>query len=609
MGSFAVAHSLEIPRLNQAVLVNGAPRADVYCETVSMSSATGGSTASLVAPRYDWDGGKSEFRGASVEVRVWYAGGFEECVFFGWVLPTTGDAGDRQIRFTAGSAMMFADRVYLAQDRASEGMEILYPARARKNGVETETGWTLKSILYDIWSAPRAPTWRGGGGGLPSDWRAKLKIGNLTVLDRSWNRFPIGDLSFSQATLRDALDQILGIAGTVTCREEFRVGGQTWLQFYEVADPWLPMLDLTVAQAGASILGSNVAQITHEEGAEEAITRLIALGDRRQFVVSIRTDSAAGALIPDWNAALESTVLANPECGRRGAESGAAGDQSRNEFTEARARVFRCFKLPECVRRLWIGRDNALELSDGSRVAIQVWKWPRKLTWDTGTSAWVSELAAAPVLLEGAAIDTERLTLTLKKPAINMVGASVDGAGNILDEYEAAIVGITITVGGDRLHHDTGVRANGLDLDGIANSGLVETVRNESFRFVQMTNEGYPFVGVTYGDAWVYVDGTGWVHYVGATAIEDDSASLRDFAEMALYEKNRVRAKYSVGTPGYTGAYRLGDRIRIVGQADAQYGVHQIAQRSIDLTRNHAISISTDNSLPLVASEILGSGK
>src|SRR5690606_35247752 len=106
---------------------------------------------------------------------------------------------------------------------------------------------------------------------------------------------------------------------------------------------------------------------------------------------------------------------------------------------------------------------------------------PRHMAHDG--EAWSSTLAEAPVLLEGVQADFAQGIFTLKSPAVNLVSASIEG-----DVWEEAIVGVTLTVAGKRLFHDTGARWNGLRLDGIGGDGLTESFTNEAFHYTQITN-------------------------------------------------------------------------------------------------------------------------
>lgn len=608
MASFRISSSLEVARLRQRVWLDGKLRGDVYCTSVSFGHGTEGSSAALEIPSMDWDGGKKKLRGKRVRVAVAYAGSWLQTVFVGYLWTTNGAISANIVSVTAKSYIGLSDKVYVGQGDDANDMVVSYPALALHRGVLKQTGWNVTTVLKDIFSNSTV-TWRGGGGKLPSGWRNRLKLGSVGVLGSTYNEVPLGDMVFRQTTLRDALDQLIGLVGTVTFRERFE-GNDAYLDFFELGDPGAPVRNVRVARRGESAAGSNVLDIDHEESADDVTTRIIALGDRRRFTVSVTTDHATAPLEPDWDPLLEAEVLANPEATKRGNESGDPDDETRQEFTEELARVFRRYKLPDCLRRLIIDKDLAVELEDGAKLSIQVWKWPVVLEYNAGTDAWESTPAVAPVLLEGTQFDLDNGFITLKAPGLNLV-SSAEVAGDTIDTYQQAVVGITLTAAASRLVYDTGVRKNGMSFDGIDNDGLLDVVVNESFGYKQLTNIGHPFVdgdgaSHVFGEAWLYVAGTGWALYDVQTVTQDDTEIQSKFAEASLREKNTVRQSYNVTTPFWTSGYRLGDRIRVIGQDDAEFGKHQIMSLSYNLGNDHSTVLSTDTNSPMVASQVLG---
>lgn len=605
MGTFSITNSFTVSPLDCRVYINGDRRSDVFCTGIVFGMGTEGSTASLQFPAALWDGGKAWLRGRTVRVESGFDGEVKT-VFAGYITGSTGAVSDNMITAEALSLIGLANNVYVGQGISGGDMVAEYPARVLHDGDMVTTGWSIKTILRDIFGS-NAATWRGGGGSLPSSWRSRIQLGSLTVLGKEWNTFPIGDVVFRQATLADALDQLLGIVGTITFRERFDSLGRTWLEFYELGDPKAPVCDVRVAAAGESALGSNVIDITHDEVADDVRTRMIGLGAPRKFVVSTTSDASEGPLECDWDSSLESGVLANPESTKAGNESGLVGDETRTEYTAAKARVFRQYKLPECLRNLMIDKDLGIELSDGRKLSIHAWKFPRIATYSSGTESWTSTLGTTPKLLEGTSFDLENGTFTLKKPAVNLVSSSVDGSGEVIDVYEEAVVGITLAVQDGRLRHDTDVKSTQLDFTGIADDGLTEVVVNESFALIQITNSGYTIDDITF-DAWVFIPDTGWAFYDSAESIQDDTEPLRMFTEAALREKGDVKTTYAITTPFWTPGFRLGDRIRVIGQDDAVIGTHQINSLAYNLTHDHSTTFGTDSAVPLIANEILSGG-
>lgn len=396
----------------------------------------------------------------------------------------------------------------------------------------------------------------------------------------------------------------------MSCYERF-VGNETILEFFELGSSTAPVKTMRVARPMESAINANVLDIEHEESAEEVRTRILALGGKRKYTLSVTTEHPTAPLEKAWDPAWEDDVLGDLESPKRANDSGEEDQDIRPEFAEAKTTVFRRFRLPECLRTLEVLKDLAIETTDGTTLPVQVWKFGRILTETANGFTSTPIPSGAPVLLEGAQLDLENGYFTLKEPAVNLVSITIDGDGVAIDDYEVATVGITITVAGDRLAVDTGVQTNGFEFVGLEAEGLVETVLNESFEVKQFTNIGTPFrdsdgEAHEFEEAYVLLEGTGWEVYVAAIKTQDDEEIFRRFALGALREKQRMRSTYNVTTPFWTAGYKLGDRVEFVGQDDYEFGVHQILSVSYDLTSDHTTSLSTDSTLPLAATTVLG---
>lgn len=687
VGTYRTDRSMIVTRLIHRVAVNGATRSDVECESITLSAGTMGSQASLRVLGDEWDTAKESWDGKFVQVWARYEGGDEVQLFNGWVASVGGDARRRYPTMIARSALGWADRVYLGQDWAAEtNLVVRYPADYWDGAAWVAAGWTPKEILKD-WFSGNEATAKGGGGSLPNGWRTRLKLGSLAVLGRAFNEIDLGGLEFQQATLRDALDQMLERIGTVGIRERFD-SNDCILDFFELADAGAPAQQVVVARRGESILGSNVLDIVHERGEVDVRTRLMVMGDRRRYTVSVSTEHPTAPLERAWDPVHEQQVLDYPDgevdgalaiaswsgngthvtvvtTGEHGVTlpmrvsisgagdingtyaltsaggtsltfastvtgSGASGGvvvpEDRGivvEYQPPKAFVFRRFRLPECLRRLRVEQDIPLDLSDGTRPRMQVWKFPRTYVWDEEAGEYTSAASTTPELITGWEYDPATGYITLGKPATNLVGTVVaeepDETGTLQavshDTFEGAVVGVTLTVAAERLMHDTGVRANSMDMDGIGDQGLVEAIVNEQFGFHQITNVGAAFADGAGGEhtfptCFVLLgeEGGVWSYWPAAEVTRDDEENLIAVAEAALREKNPVRENYTVTIPWATWAHRIGDRIEIVGQDDFSFGTHQVMTISHSLGRNHQSSISTDTAVPTVASEILGEG-
>lgn len=604
MGTLTFAHSAVVPRLNVLVKLNGTPRSDVFCTGVSFGTGTQGSTAAISVPAARWDESKRRWRGSFVEVACGYDRAAMQTVFSGYVTTTTATVRGDRVELEALSLIALADKVFIGQGREG-GLVARYPVRARRNGILEETGWTISSIMRD-WFNASTTTWRGGGGILPQDWRNRLRLGSLDAIATATRSLVLGNLEFSQTSLKDALERILGMAKGVSMRERFIVGGSTRLEFFFIGDYLAPVREVRVARRGESAAGTNTLDMEQEDRTEDVVTRIRAFGDRRKMVISITSDHATSPLRKGWDEELEAEVLANPEGAKRGEESGVAGDVARQEFSEERGLVFRRYLLPEWLRSYVVEKANAITNHDGSEVPIQVWKYPVVLSYDEEEIKFTSTQSEVPKLLEGAQIDLEHGWIMLAKPAINMIGGNVDESGNVNDEWGSAVVGITLTVAAERLEYDTGVRRGVMDLEGLEDSGLTETVVNDSFRFVVTGAEieGHEFLDVY---ALVNIDATTrqWIHPPNFPPVRDDEELLRTFAEASLRERARLATSYNITTPFWIGAYALGDRIRILGQNDFDGGTHQVMSLSYDLTNGHKTMLSTSTQIPMLSSEAL----
>jgi hypothetical protein len=591
MGSFRIQNTMDLPQLRQRVYVAGALRSDVYALQVSSSHGTEGSVASVSIPEVDWDAPRNPLRGRSLRIDVAYEGDEFQTVFAGHLDSIQGQARQGEVTVTALSRMGLSDRVYVGSPL--RGYVANYPQVAWDGSALRPTGWDVAGVLRDIFGSSQ-PTWRGGGGNLESSWRAVLRLGPLDALQSLYAQVPLGDLVFQQETLRDVIDRLLAMVGTVSFRERFD-GGITYLDFFELADPSAPVLDVVVARRGTSAKGSNVLDVGHEDSSTDVRTRIIALGDKRRLTISISTAHATAPLQKGWNVEDEAFVLADPE--RAKGRKGEAPDEDLQ-------RVFRRFLLPPALRGIEIDDALALDTADGTAIPIQVWKLPRVLSYNEGTGAWTSTLGTVPVILEGTQLNLASGEFTLREPAINLVSSSVVGTVPV-DVYEPALIGITFSVAGPRLLHDTGVKQGSFDFDGIEQAGLAEVISNDSFGFKQISNEGFPFAGETFDATWIFT-GDEWLFVDGAQVLQDDLAVLRRFANGALREKSSPRHVYSVTTPYWTPAYKLGDRIRLVGEDGASQEPHQVLSMEYSLGSDHYTSFSTDNQVPLISNEVLG---
>lgn len=598
MASIRIRNSNQVADLRQHVFVEGRRRSDFYCVQISKSFNGSGTTAQLVLPSWCWDRDKSFLRGAFVQVRVGYAGRSMATMFNGYITQVVGEANNQQVTVEAKSLIALADTVYLGQHWIDKtDLVVEYPEYARRDGVMEQTRWTFKEILRDLFFANVGPTWRGGGGTLPNSWRDSLRLGSLFVLDNVWNQFRIGDLAFEQATLRAALDQIVGALGYVAYYEDFRANGHTYLQFYEQGSYSADKRRVRLARVGECARGSNVSQISYEESLDDVRTRIIALGQPKRYMVTLTV--ANGGLVPAWDPTLEAAVLADPE-------SALEGNIELGETSLARQQVYRQYKINEAFRDVVIDDKLFLDLNDGTTLDMQVFRWGYDtIAYDTETGVWSSTASASPnELLEGVEFDLANLSFTLPEPAVLMTNSQVTGEVPT-DTYVAAQIGLTISISGDDLRHDTGVIDNGYGLAGIQPAGLVEVIGPSNFQFHQYSNTDYPIGGVVYDSTWFWSEPTGWVNVAGTANERDDSEALRTYAEIMLLEKSGVKTAYNIRIPYFSNAYEIGDWIEVAGQGDYRQWPHLVDNISWSLDNDHSTTITTDSGTPDVVSQII----
>jgi hypothetical protein len=211
----------------------------------------------------------------------------------------------------------------------------------------------------------------------------------------------------------------------------------------------------------------------------------------------------------------------------------------------------------------------------------------------------------------------------LKEPAI-CVGGSIVDVDDGLEKtvYLPMVVVITLTYKGTRLVSDK--TSPDVVVSALPNSGLVQTFSNDHILYQQITNRDFPIyyfsddqtVGrVVWYNYCIYSQNTdaGTVitlfddtNTADEILVVDKSAKLDDYTLKALAEQARPQETYSITTPYYTSSFQIGDTINITGEDSFNFGHHIIRAVNYNLTDNHSITISTDNNVPLLYSNILG---
>ncbi len=596
MGSINTTNSTSIPPLLQRVYIDGKRRSDIQCLSISQSFNGQGTTANLDCPSWCYDRDKSFLRGAFILIQVKYSGSyFWDTVFCGYITNVNSSPSTR-VSLTASSLIALSDYVYIGQaDIDDNSLYVYYPEYAYENGVYKETGWNIKTCLRDVFNSSLR-TWKGGGGSIPSQYRSKLQLGSLSVLNSKWNNVKIAS-EYKNTTLRSFLDDILRASGYIRFSEEFRSSGDTVLKFFELASYTNNTKTMKIASRGECIRGSNIQDLEYSESLDGVINRCTVLGDYQRYMISLTLGN--GGLIKGWNTALESSVLSDPE-------SAQGGQEVTGSTSKEKQRVFREYDLNPIFKKYNIDKENFLDVTSG-KLPIQVLKYGiASYSHDTTTGTTTMTISSTPnELITGFELDVDSLKLKLNEPAINHKSRSLV-SGVVTDVYEEALIALTITIRGKQLIYDTGTKSSPYNLTGISSDGLNEVIGPLPFRYEQYTNKGFPIDGVEYNCVY-YTSTTGFVTKTSQDVYIDQTKDLENAGNIFLFEKSQIKTTYDITIPYYTKSYEVGDRLIIQGPRDFNYYPHVINNISWDLTEEHKTYIRTDSNEPEVASTFVQS--
>jgi hypothetical protein len=682
---FLSSSTINIQPLRQLVTLENRQRSDILCENVSCGVGTAGSTATFVVPNLDWDSPKKVFIGKFITVEVKYRNDITyRRLFNGYVTSIEGSSGDRHIRLIASSYIAISDKVYLGSE--NKDYEAGFPSEYFFNGTFFKTEWNIPKILINIFSES-AVDWRHGiygNANLPSAWRQRLLLGNMAALNDYYNKVEIGEIIWRRQTLRGALDELLGLIGTVTFKERHD-GNRTFLDFGEIGDYRKPRKNLFVAKCNESIEGKNIASITNVLETEELITSLSVQGENRKILITI--DENSGALIPLWNREDENKVydairrtqgnqylgLVNEDIvefeGYTEEEQLAIYKQAFEKIIDE-SNVFKKYKINPDFFSFNINEDNILDyeingevvrlpiqgfidvryplfigenimmtdpndpgpnisddkkrdalllsgyfeevpLNTGEEVGAFVPLPPDRLkipSWDTvrndptlwtkidwSKSAllfWGKDVVGQYKLIE-VEIDMENLIVTFAEPALLFRSMVMDKDGAATIAYDRANAHLSICLDGPRIKH-LAENKNDTPIDGI--DIYQEVIENNSFRYIQFTNNEFPINGKTYPFIY-YVNNIGWRKVEEKQIIRDDREQLKYFSEQALKEKIRPSISYEIEVPFFTDSYNLLDLIDIKGDDGYYNDTHTILDVTYNLTNDHSVSISTSNQI------------
>lgn len=416
----------------QVTIPGSAP--GVFCHTVSLGIGTEGSSATLFAAGREWDVGS--WRGRPVKVEARYSGAWQT-VFLGLIDGEAARTDGSGVDLTARSLITYADSVFIGQHWSpGGGLVANYPVYAQFPGNKRWyiTSWNPASIIGNWFAEEPVPTsWWGGGGSLPAAWRGVLKLGEVDALVAAGTARPPAPngLQWRVVSLLEGFDAMLGMSPNLSFRERFD-GDVTYLDFFKMADETASSTTLKVAVAGQSIVDAeaNVLAIDREESITTSKNRVIAIGDRSKFIISLTTNLNVPVEEPDpppdpppapsnylerlWLDEWAAKIIRSPE--------GYQPNCSRNmePWPAPTNYAFRRYRLPECLRPPYAFPQESIPLRIGedAQVRMQVWRRGVDYEWDVEGMRMVAVPRPEPELVEGWDFDPATGTLWLKEPNI-----------------------------------------------------------------------------------------------------------------------------------------------------------------------------------------------
>jgi hypothetical protein len=592
----------------QRVTINGRTRADVIAQSISQGIGLGGSSCGLRIPRMTPTSARAFLKDA--EVAVYTYGTAPD--FLGYIDVTTiaVSPDSNSVTVTARSVTAFFDRYIVGQSTYRAMLGFL-----RKNRLTREnTDWTLSRIVRWLFSPSN----------LDANWRGLVALGDVSPLEQAAADVELPDVVFAAATLRDALNAIMGLVPEIELRERYGSNGVTYIDFWRFGDPLVGRHVISVPDGeNGPEEGRNVQRAVARIDTGKVAQRVIGYGRPKETMLTIATDHATAPLWPAWDSAMtyndpeegppgppdltdrtgaaEDAVLANPDI----------ANPASPQFDPSKGTIFREFKLPEVLRGYSILERNivtvdpanpAYEGEPGEKLPIQLFVEK----YDYTESATPGQLDGAPMsatyeMVRSFEIDPERWVIRLPRPAIAVKTAKADGTR----VYTPVHVYLTITVAdkfGPRLVYDTGKRGD-LAFPGISDTGTTESFINPSVGYATLASAEDEFVDSaggthTFGAVW-YDPATGtWQEREEADpqVLEDDSAFLQVLCEKIMAEANRARTDAEAWLPYYANGINIGNGIVINGQGIDNRLLRVLAV-SMDLV-NGSTSIRATDQVP-----------
>lgn len=303
MGTFSIG--LHIPLPTQTVTVDGVRDNDIWCSGINYAAGLGATTANFLLPFALADEIGDRYQYKKVVVRT------EGLLFVGYLPGKTEDLSPESdgVSMTALSAGAFLGKIGVGDDRN----QWRYQYHLFDDVTGELTGWTPAKVLEDLFDR------------LPEQWKSEISLGRIDAIADAYD-LPVQNYDFSLATYRNAVEMVIGSLGDVAVRERFQ-GNKCYLDFFRISDVQSPRKSVRVAEFDDG-LESNVATYSPSVAGEETLSRVVAFGSDREFMVTSRSVVAGlpdiseppneaeqypTALLKDWDPSLEALVLADPK--------------------------------------------------------------------------------------------------------------------------------------------------------------------------------------------------------------------------------------------------------------------------------------------------------
>jgi hypothetical protein len=577
-----------VPKLTVKTYVDG--ELDLDLSPLSIQIQSMGSSCSFDLVPQKWNQ-TSDYLGKFVRVDAKYHGGTTKTLFCGYIYKESRNASTQDVTLEAKSLLALGDDFYIGAGAIIyHGLEVKYPKAAFFNGQLMSTLWTTRQIIKD-WFSASIPTWRYGAGSLPANVRALLKLGNTSILDSIYSQIKLDDITFKQQTLNEGLDTLLSIINNVSIRERFE-GNITYLDFYELGSPEGEVKRIPFNNDPNNDTKETLFSFSEDVDVDEAKDRLIVIGDRRKFIVTF-------PLIPDWDTEdmfLLADVLSNPSGEIK--EGELSFDQSREQYWMRRNKVLRSYKIPSSLLKMVIDENLPILDANGTQIPTRVFSNKYIPTFNETTQEWVSTINGYEVL--AANIDLRNGKVILNNPAVYMQRAYVNNTNKPVEEYQPKDVYITLCYNEGRLYYDTG-KISSKNVNFAGGLDRTKVIEASGFQYIQYGNQGFPLPDLDVSQAIIYDEASNQWNVLLDSTYADDEADLALYSTIALTELNRSKRGWSIEFPRLTWAFKIGDRVSVEGQR----GVQQICQIIYNLTDDHSTQITTDNSLPLIANQVL----